>query len=246
MPIGALGLIGLGFALAGTRAALGPQRVQLRRTLQADNFGLFITVTLIVVGVLTIALSGPTIEREGLPAGEYYALTLFAIAGMMMMATATDLLLIFLALEILSLAVYVLTGMRRDVRPSTEGGVQVLPARRLLERVLPLRHRAHLRAHRQHAASTASAAAWRRRHERQPHDAVGGRPAARRLRLQGLGRAVPHVDARRLRGRADGGHRLHVDGREGGGLCRVRARVPLRARAAARRLDAGALGARHR
>ena len=71
---------------------------------------------LIVVGLLSLAFSGPTIERERLPRGEYYALMLFAIAGMMLMATATDLLVIFLALEVLSLAVYVLTGIRRDQR----------------------------------------------------------------------------------------------------------------------------------
>ena len=57
--------------------------------------------------------SNDVVERERLPAGEYYALTLFAICGMMMMAAATDLLVIFIALEILSLAVYVLTGIRR-------------------------------------------------------------------------------------------------------------------------------------
>ena len=62
----------------------------------------------------------PTIERERLPQGEYYALMLFAIAAMMLMATATDLLVIFLALEVLSLAVYVLTGIRRDKPAATE------------------------------------------------------------------------------------------------------------------------------
>jgi len=86
----------------------------------ADNFGLFVTGTLIVVGLLSLAISGPTIERERLPGGEYYALMLFATAGMMLMATATDLLVIFLALEVMSLAVYVLTGIRRDSPPSTE------------------------------------------------------------------------------------------------------------------------------
>src|SRR5439155_13931234 len=64
--------------------------------------------------------SGPTIDRERLPAGEYYALMLFAIAGMMLMATASDLLIIFLALNVLSLAVYVLTGIRRDSPQATE------------------------------------------------------------------------------------------------------------------------------
>src|SRR5260370_183729 len=49
---------------------------------------------------------------------------LFAIAGMMLMATATDLLIIFLALEVLSLAVYVLTGIRRESRPGIEAALK--------------------------------------------------------------------------------------------------------------------------
>src|SRR5215212_3860488 len=121
MPIGALGLIGLGFALAGSVLLWGRNATSFGGTLQADKFGLFITITLVIVGVLTIMLSGPTLERENLPAGEYYAVTLFAIAGMMIMAIATDLLVIFIALEILSLSVYVLTGMRRDDPLSIEG-----------------------------------------------------------------------------------------------------------------------------
>ena len=61
---------------------------------------------LCVVGVLTILFSDEIVEREKLPPGEYYALTLFGISGMMLMAAATDLLVIFLALEVLSLSVY--------------------------------------------------------------------------------------------------------------------------------------------
>src|SRR6185312_9906468 len=90
----------------------------------ADNFGLFVTAILILVGLLSLAISGPTIARERLPGGEYYALMLFATAGMMLMATATDLLVIFLALEVLSLAVYVLTGIRRDSALATEGALK--------------------------------------------------------------------------------------------------------------------------
>src|SRR5690606_10868918 len=56
------------------------------------------------------------------PAGEYYALTLFGLCGMMMMAAATDLLVIFVALEILSLSVYVLTAIRRTSAMGAEGG----------------------------------------------------------------------------------------------------------------------------
>ena len=53
----------------------------------------------------------------------------------MLMATATDLVVIFLALEVLSLAVYVLTGIRRDSPASTEAALNILPPRRLLQRV---------------------------------------------------------------------------------------------------------------
>ena len=86
----------------------------------ADNFGLFVTLVLVIVGMLTIMFSSQVLERDGMPAGEYYALVLFSIVGMIMMATANDLLVIFIALEILSLAVYVLTGIRRDNPPGTE------------------------------------------------------------------------------------------------------------------------------
>ncbi|HXI30275.1 MAG TPA: NADH-quinone oxidoreductase subunit N [Vicinamibacterales bacterium] len=119
MPIGGLGLVG--FAGAAIAAVfLWNRNASSFDVVAADNFGLFVTGILILVGVLSLAISAPTIEREGLPRGEYYALMLFATAGMMLMATASDLLVIFLALEVLSLAVYVLTGIRRDSPQSTE------------------------------------------------------------------------------------------------------------------------------
>ena len=119
MPIGPLGIIGLaGAAIASI--ALWHHNATSFGVVAADKFGLFVTGILIVIGVLSLAISAPAIERERLPQGEYYALMLFALAGMMLMATATDLLVIFLALEVLSLAVYVLTGIRRDSPVATE------------------------------------------------------------------------------------------------------------------------------
>jgi NADH-quinone oxidoreductase subunit N len=123
MPIaglGAVGLVGAGIA----SQLLWNHNTSSFGVVLADNFGLFVTWILIVVGLLTLAFSGPTIERERLPGGEYYALLLFALAGMMLMAMATDLLVIFLALEVLSLAVYVLTGIRRDSPASTEAALK--------------------------------------------------------------------------------------------------------------------------
>jgi len=106
-------VIGLLFALVASVLLWGHD-AQSFGLVRADNFGLFITITLCIVGLLTIAFSSQTIRREGLPVGEYYTLMLFAVAGMMLMATASDLLTIFLALEILSISIYVLTGLRRD------------------------------------------------------------------------------------------------------------------------------------
>ena len=119
MPIAGLGAVGLVGAAFAT-ILLWNHNTSSFGVVAADNFGLFVTGTLIVLGLLSLAISGPTIEREHLPQGEYYALMLFSIAGMMLMATATDLLVIFLALEVMSLAVYVLTGIRRDSPASTE------------------------------------------------------------------------------------------------------------------------------
>jgi NADH-quinone oxidoreductase subunit N len=119
LPIGGLGVVGLvGAALASS--LLWGHAASSFNLVVADNFGLFVTGILVVVGLLSLALSGPTLDREQLPRGEYYSLMLFALAGMMLMATASDLLVIFLALEVLSLAVYVLTGIRRESPTSTE------------------------------------------------------------------------------------------------------------------------------
>jgi NADH-quinone oxidoreductase subunit N len=119
MPIAPLGAIGLvGAAIASI--VLWNHNTSSFGVVVADNFGVFVTFVLIVIGLLSLAISEPTIDREHLPRGEYYALMLFAIAGMMLMATASDLLVIFLALEVLSLAVYVLTGIRRDSAAGSE------------------------------------------------------------------------------------------------------------------------------
>jgi NADH-quinone oxidoreductase subunit N len=123
MPIGPLGAIGL-VGAAISSALLWNHNASSFGVVLADNFGLFITIILVVVGLLSIAISEPTIDRERLPRGEYYSLMLFAIAGMMLMATASDLLVIFLALEVLSLAVYVLTGIRRDSPTATEAALK--------------------------------------------------------------------------------------------------------------------------
>jgi NADH-quinone oxidoreductase subunit N len=120
MPIGGLGIIGL-IGAGAAIVLLWGRRAESFGVVVADDFGLFVQFVLVGIGVLTIVFSSKAIERDELPTGEYYALLLFALAGMMLMAVAADLLLIFLALEVFSLALYVMTGLRRRVFASTEG-----------------------------------------------------------------------------------------------------------------------------
>jgi NADH-quinone oxidoreductase subunit N len=119
MPIGGLAVIGLSGA-AVAAALLWNRNATGFGVVQADNFALFVTIVLAIIGLLTVMFSPQAIERDGLPQGEYYTLVLYAVAGMMLMAAATDLLVIFLALEIFSLAVYVLTGIKRVEYAGTE------------------------------------------------------------------------------------------------------------------------------
>lgn len=119
-PLGAIGLIGA----AASSLLLWNRNASSFDMVVADNFGLFVTGVLVVVGIVSLAISSHTVGQEGLPQGEYYALLMFSLAGMMLMATASDLLVIFLALEVLSLAVYVLTGIRRDSPAAVEAALK--------------------------------------------------------------------------------------------------------------------------
>jgi NADH-quinone oxidoreductase subunit N len=119
MPVGGLGIVGL-VGAAISAAVLWNGNTASFGVISGDNFGLFVTLVLVAVGILTIMFSSQVIHRDGIPAGEYYTLILFSLAGMIMMATASDLLVIFIALEVLSLAVYVLTGIRRQDPRATE------------------------------------------------------------------------------------------------------------------------------
>jgi NADH-quinone oxidoreductase subunit N len=82
-----------------------------------DPLRLSFTLVFIIVAALTVLVSMIWVEWEGLPAGEFHTLLLFATVGMMLMAAGNDLVMIFLGLEILSIATYVMAGFRRsDVR----------------------------------------------------------------------------------------------------------------------------------
>jgi NADH-quinone oxidoreductase subunit N len=115
---GGLSLVGL--AAAAVSAILlwsGGGGQAFNGMIVVDELRLGFTLVFLIVSALTILVSMVWIEGEHLPAGEFHSLLMFATTGMMLMASGGDLVIIFLGLEILSIATYVLAGFRRtDVR----------------------------------------------------------------------------------------------------------------------------------
>jgi NADH-quinone oxidoreductase subunit N len=89
-----------------------------------DELRLSFTLIFLLVSALTILISMVWVENERLPAGEFHSLLLFATVGMMLMASGGDLVIIFLGLEILSIATYVLAGFRRTDLRSNESSLK--------------------------------------------------------------------------------------------------------------------------
>ena len=93
-------------------------------TLVADDFALVFQLILIIVAALSILLSEKYIQQKGINYGEYYALMLFSTSGAMLMAASRELITIFVGLEILSIALYVLSGFARTEARSEESAMK--------------------------------------------------------------------------------------------------------------------------
>jgi NADH-quinone oxidoreductase subunit N len=89
-----------------------------------DNLRMSFSFVFLFVTAMTILVSTVWVEREKVPVGEYHALLLFATFGMMLMAAGNDLVVIFLGLETLSIATYVMAGLRRGDLKSNESAMK--------------------------------------------------------------------------------------------------------------------------
>ncbi|THK39474.1 NADH-quinone oxidoreductase subunit N [Ensifer sp. MPMI2T] len=91
----------------------------------ADRFAVFFKLVFYLATILTFLLSRKYADIEGIgSSSEYYVLLLFALFGMMIMASATDLLSIYVGLELMVLCTYVLTGFMRRERRSNEAALK--------------------------------------------------------------------------------------------------------------------------
>jgi NADH-quinone oxidoreductase subunit N len=92
--------------------------------LMVDGFATFFRVLVLVVGILTILPSYRFLARQDAETSEYHALLIFSIAGQCLMAAANDLIVVFIGLEISSIASYVLAGYFRDDKRSNEAALK--------------------------------------------------------------------------------------------------------------------------
>jgi len=113
-------LAGLLVALILTLCLSGAPRQVFMGMAVVDPLGGFFNATFLLITALTVLLSASYVRREGVSAGEYYALLLFATTGFMFVAAAADLVMVFLAIETLSIATYILAGLLRDEPRSQE------------------------------------------------------------------------------------------------------------------------------
>src|SRR3954451_2655996 len=89
-----------------------------------DGYGTFFRGLVLVVGFLCILISFSYLKREQAQTGEYYALILFSLVGQCVLVTANDLIMVFIGLEISSIATYILAGFLRDDRRNNEAALK--------------------------------------------------------------------------------------------------------------------------
>jgi NADH-quinone oxidoreductase subunit N len=119
-----LSLLGVLMALGFSLSLWGKAEYAFLRMVVVDNYSLFFKIVFLLTTALTILMSIRYLRQEGFEHGEYYVLVLFAAVGMMFMASAADLIIVFLGLETFSLSVYVLAGFFRNQAKSNESALK--------------------------------------------------------------------------------------------------------------------------
>jgi NADH-quinone oxidoreductase subunit N len=119
-----LAALGLALTLGFTVTQIGREATSFNGMVTLDGFATFTSALILVSGLLGIALAYGYLKRMGIERGEYYSLMLFSITGMLLMTQASDLIIVFLALELLSIPLYVLAAFARPNLQSEEAGLK--------------------------------------------------------------------------------------------------------------------------
>ena len=115
---------GLAASLLAAIWANGDQGAAFHDMLIIDGFATFFRILVIAVGILAVFASTEYLRREHSLGGEFFALILFSLVGQCLMATANELIMIFIGLEISSIASYILAGYLRDDPRNNEAALK--------------------------------------------------------------------------------------------------------------------------
>lgn len=119
-----LAALGLLLTLGVSLSQFGREAFGFGGMVTLDGFSTFLTSLLALSGLLGIGVAYSYLKRMDIERGEYYALLLFSVVGMMLMAQASDLIVTFIALELLSIPLYVMAAIAYPKTDSEEAGLK--------------------------------------------------------------------------------------------------------------------------
>ena len=207
-------------------------------SLLVDRFAIYFWYLFLAGAAIAILMSVHYLDLEDEHHGEYYALMLLSVVGMMCMAAGIDIVLLFIGLELMAISTYVLVGFLRRDRRSNEAALKYLLLGAFSSGIFAY----GLSLFYGISGSTNLAVIARARLGAEPAQSGGGDRAADdhgRIAVQDRRRSVSSVGAGRLRRRAHQHYRLHVGGGESGGLGAAAAHFAIWVVAASLDLHAG-------
>jgi len=122
--LGVLSLLGVVLAFFANFYAMRHPGLAFQNMLSVDGYATFFRGLVLLVGFLCILLSFSYLNREQAQSGEYYTLILFSLVGQCLLAASADLIMVFIGLEISSIATYILAGFLRDDRRNNEAALK--------------------------------------------------------------------------------------------------------------------------
>ncbi len=119
-----LAALGLLITLVISALNLGAGSTAFNGMIEADGFSSYLQILFTGSGIVGIALAYGYLKRMGINRGEFYPLLLYSISGMILMSQAADFIVVFLALELLSIPLYILAGIARPNPASEEAALK--------------------------------------------------------------------------------------------------------------------------
>jgi NADH-quinone oxidoreductase subunit N len=126
LAIAGLAVAGVAGFVVGARPIPPLDEIPFSGMVVLDSFALMLTWVFILVGIISIAISLNYLPRQGIEQGEYYPLMMFATGSMILLVQSTDLIMLFLSVELLSITLYILTAFAYPRLSSEEAAMKYL------------------------------------------------------------------------------------------------------------------------